>query len=121
MFREILTESIPMKVIKQAMIDTSKEAEDMVVKNWDEFTPRVCNNGFCDIFAGNLTKKLKGAETYSTEWSDGGKTFGHVWIKYKGKFYDAEVPKGVSKLEDIPYIKRVMDIRGEVPDDIEVY
>ena len=33
---------------------------------------------------------------------------GHSWVKLNNKFYDAEVPKGVSKLEEIPYIQRAI-------------
>ena len=120
MFRELF-EGISPTLIKKVMALTSKEAESMVVKNWDDFTPEVCNNGFCDIFADNLVAELKGAEIYSTEQSDGGKTFGHVWIKYRGKFYDAEAPKGVKKIEELPYIKRAIKFSGRVPTDIEVY
>jgi len=121
-FRDILentVDGISDKDWLKAMKDTEIEAEDMVVKDWAEFTPKVCNNGFCDIFADKITKYLKGSKTWNTYTSDGGKTFGHVWIEYKGKYYDAEIPKGVKNIEDIPYIKRCIKANGEIPQDIE--
>lgn len=111
-----LSESISPSDWKKAMKDTEIEAEDMVVKDWAEFTPTVCNSGFCDIFALKINKYLKGATLWETEESDGGKTFGHVWIEYKGKYYDAEIPKGVKDLKDIPYIKRAIEFNGKMPE-----
>jgi len=46
---------------------------------------------------------------------------GHVWVKYKGKFYDAEAPNGVDDWRELPYIKKVFKIRGRYPDDIEKF
>ncbi len=34
----------------------------------------------------------------------------HQWIKYNGKFYDAECDKGVKKWIDLPLIKRMFDV-----------
>jgi hypothetical protein len=30
----------------------------------------------------------------------------HSVIKYKGKYYDSEIPNGVDSIEDIPYVRR---------------
>jgi len=111
----LITDNIKKDVWFQALKDTEKEAGNISVKNWKKFDAKVCNSGFCDIFANKISEKLPGAEMYTTYQSDGSGTFGHIWIKYKGKYYDAEIPNGVKKLEDIPYIKRI----GEIPKDIE--
>jgi hypothetical protein len=117
----VLNEAISKQIWVKAMQSTEKEAEEMVGREWAKFTPEVCNSGFCDIFADFITKNLPGSETYDTEWTDCvNKTHGHVWFKYNGKFYDAEIPNGVEDIKDIPYIKRVIKCHGSIPYDIKV-
>jgi hypothetical protein len=100
---------IPKEMYDRIVAATEEEAEDMVVKDWDEFTPTVINTGFCDIFAENLKKELGPEAKYNdTPYSDGSGTFGHTWIEYKGRYYDAEIPKGVDTIKEIPFVKRVM-------------
>lgn len=118
MLKEIImnvSEGINKKDFQELMDKTELEAENMVVKTWSKFTPSVVNNGFCDIFADNFIYKFKGAEYWNTYDSDGGKTYGHVWVKYKGKYYDAETPNGVKDYADIPYIKRATKYLGNPP------
>ena len=69
------------------------EEQDLTTPTWDEFTPEICNDGFCDVFAEKFREEYPGAELWSTEWSLG-YAFGHVWVKYNNKFYDAETPNG---------------------------
>lgn len=122
-FRELIkreiNESISKKIWDEVTNATEIEAEEMVHKNWKKFTPEVINKGFCDIFADNLEAKLSGVTQWTTdEGSDGSGTFGHTWIEYKGKFYDAEVPKGVKTYYEIPFIIRSKKLQGEFPTDI---
>lgn len=111
-----LNESIE-REIKDIVSKVGKE-QDLVEPTWKEFTPEVCNDGFCDLFAAEFVKRFPGAKTYSTEESLD-KTFGHVWVKYKGKYYDAEIPNGVSNWKDLPYMKKLKEKKGIVPNDIE--
>jgi len=114
MFKELF-ESIPKDVWKKAIDKTEIEAEEMVYKDWKEFDGKVINNGFCDIFADNLESLLSGTTRWTTYASDGSGTFGHIWIEYKGRYYDAETPKGVKDMFDLPYLKRAKRYLKEKP------
>jgi hypothetical protein len=94
------------------------DEQDLTEPTWDEFTPEMCNNGFCDIFAEKFREEYPGAEIWNTYWSVG-MTMGHVWVKYQGKFYDAEAPNGVDDWRELPYIQKVFKARGKYPDDVE--
>jgi hypothetical protein len=93
------------------------EEQDLTEPDWDEFTPEVCNTGFCDIFAEKFREEYPGAELWGTEWGLG-YTFGHVWVKYGNKFYDAETPQGVTDWKQLPYIQKVLDLYKKYPDDV---
>jgi hypothetical protein len=93
------------------------EEQDLAEPDWDEFTPEVCNTGFCDIFAEKFREEYPGAELWGTEWGLG-YTFGHVWVKYGNKFYDAETPQGVTDWKQLPYIQKVLDLYKKYPDDV---
>ena len=96
------------------------EEQDLTEPTWEEFTPEICNDGFCDIFAEKFREEYPGAEMWSTYWSSG-MTMGHVWIKYKGKYYDAEAPNGVDDWRELPYIQKIFKTRGRYPDDVEKF
>ena len=120
-FKDFILEGLSKQELQELLDATEIEAEKITKKNWSKFTPKVCNNGFCDIFADKFTEKFKGAEYWNTYDSDGGKTYGHIWVKYKGKFYDAEVPNGVKEYKDIPYIKRATKFLKEKPEVHPMY
>lgn len=91
---------------KRLLKEVESEAKELTNKDWEEFTPEVCNKGFCDIWAEKFQKRV-GGEILSTEAiSDGNKTLGHVVVKYKGKYYDAESPKGSSNVMKLPFFIR---------------
>ena len=113
-----LKESNLDNIYKTALTQTEKEALELVDKNWDKFGGEECNNGFCDIFAKNLAKHLPGSKIMSTEDSRSN-TFGHVWIQYKGKYFDAETPKGVSSWKELPWMIKFYNRNGEYPADIQ--
>ena len=74
-----------------------------------------------NIYPGGREKfreEYPGAELWGTGWGLG-YIMGHVWIKYKGKYYDAETPNGVEDWKDIPYIQKVYKTRGEYPTDVK--
>ena len=105
-------------VFKKSLDQTEKEALEIVDKNWDEFGGKECNKGFCDIFAKNLSKHLPGSKIMSTEDSRN-ETLGHVWVEYKGKYFDAETPNGVSSWKELPWMKEFHSKVGNYPSDIE--
>jgi hypothetical protein len=94
------------------------EEQDLVDPDWDDFTPEICNDGFCDIFAEKFQEEYPRAELWGTDWGLGF-TMGHVWIKYKGKFYDAETPHGVKDWRELPYIQKLYKAENQYPDDVE--
>jgi hypothetical protein len=81
--------------------------------------PKYVMMGFVIFLLKKFREEYPGAEMWSTYWSVG-MTMGHVWIKYQGKFYDAEAPNGVDDWRELPYIQRVYKVRGRYPDDVSV-
>tara|TARA_R110002050_G_scaffold37148_4_gene92366 strand:- start:6159 stop:10673 length:4515 start_codon:yes stop_codon:yes gene_type:complete len=105
-------------IFKKSLNQTEKEALEIVDKNWDKFGGKECNKGFCDIFAKNLSKHLPGSKIMSTEDSRN-ETLGHVWVEYKGKYFDAETPNGVPSWEELPWMEEFHSKVGNYPSDIE--
>lgn len=101
------------------ILKRTDDEQDLYVRDWEELTPEMCNDGFCDIFASIFIEEYPGAELWRTETSISPYIFGHVWVKYKGKFYDAETPYGVEDWKDIPYVQRIYKAVGEYPTDVE--
>ena len=95
------------------------EEQDLYVKDWDEFTPELCNDGFCDIFVEKFKEEYPGAELWQTSASTSPWGFGHSWVKYKGKFYDAETPNGVKDWKDLPYIQKLYRTGKQYPEDVK--
>ncbi len=90
------------------------EASNTVVKNWKQFTPQVCNNGWCDLFAERLQQFLPTSEMWHTQDSRMG-TYGHVWILWKGKCYDPETLQGVTSWKQLPWMQRFYKKVGSYP------
>ena len=103
---------------EEALSYTEEQALKLAHKNWSTFTGKVCNTGFCDIYADKLSKLLPGSKQWSTEERSPSGTLGHVWIEYKGKFYDAETPDGVTDFKQLPWMKEFHLDRKRYPEDI---
>jgi len=114
--KDILMESSPHI---QALSQTEIDALKLVNKNWDSFTGEVCNTGFCDIYADKLSKILPGSKHMGTEERGPTGTFGHVWIEFKGKYYDAETPDGVTDWKDLPWMRQFYKQNNAYPKDID--
>ena len=84
-------------------------------KNWVDFKPSVINDGFCEIWAKHF-KEIIGGEIKKTFASDGN-VFSHTFIKYKNKYFDAEMPNGCSDILDLPYFKRWMKYANISPNN----
>ena len=103
---------------QKALSQTEKEALELTYKNWDTFGGKECNNGFCDIFAKNLSKYLPGSKIMSTE-DPRNETLGHVWVEYEGKYFDAETPNGVDSWKQLPWMIEFYSKNKSYPTDIE--
>jgi hypothetical protein len=103
----------------EALSYTEEKALELAHKNWSKFTGKVCNNGFCDIYADKLSKLLPGSKRWSTEEYGPTASFGHVWVEYKGKYYDAETPDGVADWKELPWMKEFFKYKKQYPKDIE--
>jgi hypothetical protein len=67
--------------------------------------PYDINNGFCEEFAEALSLQLPGSYVVSTPL--GGDYPPHDFVKYRGRYYDAEAPYGVIDPIELPIFKRV--------------
>jgi hypothetical protein len=114
---DLLREDITAADVNRILKRTGDE-QDLYEPDWEEFTPEVCNTGFCDIFAEKFREEYPGAELWGTDWGTKESPFGHVWIKYKNLYYDAETPNGVEDWKSIPFIQRIYNTRKKYPDDI---
>ena len=103
---------------QKALSQTEKEALEITYKNWDTFGGKECNDGFCDIFAKNLSKYLPDSKIMSTE-DPRNNTLGHVWVEYNGKYFDAETPNGVDSWKQLPWMIEFYSKNKSYPMDIE--
>ena len=103
----------------EALSYTEEKALELAHKNWSKFTGKVCNSGFCDIYADKLSKLLPGSKRWSTEEYGAHGSFGHVWVEYKGKYYDAESPEGVTDWKQLTWMKDFFQAKKQYPKDIE--
>lgn len=59
------------------------------------------NNGFCRVFAFEITKLYPTAVYYEKTYL----YIPHAFVKYCGKYYDSETPDGVRNWMDLPIFK----------------
>jgi ribosomal protein S18 acetylase RimI-like enzyme len=104
---------------EEALSYTEKQALELAHKNWSTFTGKVCNSGFCDIYASKLSKLLPGSKQWDTEEMGPSGTLGHVWVEFKGKFYDAETPDGVDDWKELPWMQEFYKAKKQYPSDIK--
>jgi hypothetical protein len=103
----------------EALSYTEEKALALAHKNWSTFTGKVCNTGFCDIYASKLSKLLPGSKQWDTEEMGPSGTLGHVWVEFKGKFYDAETPDGVQDWKQLPWMQEFYKAKKQYPSDIK--
>lgn len=77
--------------------------------------PYDINNGLCDCFATDIEKDVTEAiglwlEEIDSKYED----LSHCVIVYQGRYYDAECPDGVEKVEELPFFKNKNKTRDEV-------
>ena len=113
--KDLIVESeITPEIVNQIVQQVGLE-QDIVDPSWDTFTPQICNTGFCDIFAERLKRAFPGSTAWATDYN-GLDTFGHVWIEYKGKYYDAETPNGVSDWKELSWIQKAFKMARQYPE-----
>jgi hypothetical protein len=56
---------------------------------------------------------------WDTEEQGPSGTLGHVWVEFKGKFYDAETPDGVTDWKDLPWMQEFFKAKKQYPSDIK--
>ena len=64
---DLLREDITAADVNRILKRTGDE-QDLYEPDWEEFTPEVCNTGFCDIFAEKFREEYPGAELWGTDW-----------------------------------------------------
>ena len=69
---------------------------------------RLINNGNCEGFAVRVINLMGGySKELTLEESDwDSEFFGHCFIAYRDRYYDAECPNGVSDWHKLPIFKR---------------
>lgn len=71
-------------------------------------TPKEITHGHCLEWAQEFKKRVPGAVIQDVDlWPHRGKENlpYHVWVKYKGKLYDAEHPEGVNSFKELNFFK----------------
>ena len=82
---------------------------EQLVEEYPE-SPFEINCGLCDLFAADIIVRMGG---YSDDLTEGSIAnidspyWGHVWIEYQGKYYDAECPTGIGNYRQLPIFNRV--------------
>lgn len=66
--------------------------------------PKDINEGWCADFAHKVGEKVPGSSIRCDE--DFGREYTHTFLKYRGRYYDAEAPLGVKNWKQLPYFKR---------------
>ena len=82
-------------------MEIAKVIQDLVIKY--NKTPAEINCGECEDFAMDVIKEMGGYSKILTDMAMPieSKYFGHIWIKYKDRHYDATQPYGVKNWRDL--------------------
>lgn len=107
--KNILKE-MSVKIDNRFNADVIDAINDEYMEDYDMLTPTEINNGYCDIWAAQFTDRFGGRHEWSYDFP--GDPNGHSWVALKGRYYDAEIPEGVTRLEDIPYFQRAIKRLG---------
>lgn len=82
-----------------------------IVKEYKE-TPYEINNGLCENFADKVNDIIPQSEIIDVGLEDP-IIWGHVFIKYRGLYFDAEAPHGVKDIKNLPIFNRRIKNKGE--------
>lgn len=110
--------------------DVATTLRSMTNRSFPGKTPHDINRGSCDTWAFKAEEELGGGEViwlldqygvfeeYTKEpdgWGHDPSQKDHCVLLYKGRYYDAETPAGVTNFRDLPYVK--VGGRRQNPDD----
>jgi len=120
--------------IKKRAVGYTDSAEELslvirdLLKDYGELgkSPEYISTGECELFAGEVINRFPQAEYGTTDdYTDLSETAiiagrrvafpGHVWIRYRGKHYDAETPFGVDRWFDLPIFRRESELASWSP------
>lgn len=92
------------KAATEATLAEMREARQCGAKHIPENpTTWDINNGFCDEWTTHVEKMVPeaaGMQTPDEDFDNG--MPGHVWVKWKDKYYDAECLDGVKSWRELP-------------------
>lgn len=98
-------------MVKQTL--TSTEMTDLIIRTAERWGihPILINSGECADFADTICSKVEGAvalwgNSVPQYFSNKHQPWGHCFISWNGKFYDAEEPDGVSSPALLPFFLR---------------
>jgi len=82
------------------------------IRQW-KISPSKINNGRCEDFAMEIIDKMGGYsnilyEVCTENFVEFGELVSHVWIYYKGRYYDAECLQGVRNWKELPIFKNII-------------
>ena len=103
--RDILKEAV-VKIDQQFNKELLSKINQEYKENFKTLTPKEINNGYCDQWATLFVDKFGGKHQWTYDIPEDAN--GHSWVLLNGKYYDAEKPAGVSKLEELPYMQRAI-------------
>jgi len=75
----------------------------------DGIDPKEINNGYCADFAFVVWERF--GKDPQLSFKDNGYQcgYGHTWLSYKGRHYDAEAINGVVDPKELPFSQRIDD------------
>ena len=79
-------------------MNMTQTINDMILE-FDEY-PYDINNGRCEDFAEAIVKKMPGATSMWNDFDNDDPN--HCYVRYNGRYYDAECPEGVNSPDDLP-------------------
>jgi hypothetical protein len=97
--------------LNEGLVDSRAEAATLLVRRSMKMSPQGINNGWCMAFAIKL-KRMLGPEAKMLDTTSMSHPVfpGHWVVLYRGKYYDAESPQGVSDPAELAYSRRLRAI-----------
>jgi hypothetical protein len=84
--------------LQQAMADAT---EQLMEASFND--PADINKGGCFEWATLVFADVEGTQIHGHHRYGGGY---HVFISYRGRYYDSETPQGITRWQNLPYFKR---------------
>jgi hypothetical protein len=85
-------------------------------ESWSGMSPEEINNGNCDTFVEDLIE-IAGGEVWETDLDCPEEYPTHLFLKWGGRFYDAQNPGGLDEWRELQIYKQALE--SEEPDEDE--